>query len=489
MRVKPAIVFASLATLASCASPTQSHNGLLDLSLVPDAIEGDASGLDASFDGGKIDGGSDGAMPDLSRPFDAGGADLVRLPDLTTSPDQAMADLAMPDLAVAVDLAMDDLAVARDLSMADLVSLPDLAPLPDLVSLPDLVPLPDLTPLPDLAPIPDMAMPAIYFSIIRVGDGQAALSSSSTALFVEKRKIDGTLIGQAIPLPIADANNQHALTISGSSTAEGGLTLATNGHYLALAGYDAAPGVATIGSSSVATYHRIVGRIDAAGNVDTSTVIDTGFNGGSVRCAATDDGTRFWVSGSSSGATGGVHYIPFGMTGSTQVESTPSTMRWLNIFGAQLYGSAASGAFFGPFTVGNGLPTMVNQTATLLPGFPAMMGPSPYGFVLFDRDNNVAGLDTAYVADDNTLAKGGGIQKWTFDGMTWKQAAFTTGLTTGVRGLTGLVLNNQVVLAATTTETNANNLVTIVDDGVSMAQTIATTANNTAFRGVALSPN
>ena len=94
-----------------------------------------------------------------------------------------------------------------------------------------------------------------------------------------------------------------------------------------------------------------------------------------------------------------------------------------------------------------------------------------------------------------------GSQKWTFSGTTWAQAAtfsaVSSGTTpTGFRGLTGLVTgasNENVTLIATTGETNgtADRMVVFVD-GPSASTTgtvVLTSATNTTYRGVALSPH
>src|SRR5262245_5901432 len=49
----------------------------------------------------------------------------------------------------------------------------------------------------------------------------------------------------------------------------------------------------------------------------------------------------------------------------------------------------ASTTFQSVFTIGSGLPTTAGQTASVLPGLPMSSGPSPYGFLLLDRDAGV----------------------------------------------------------------------------------------------------
>ena len=199
-------------------------------------------------------------------------------------------------------------------------------------------------------------------------------------------------------------------TMAGSATSEGGLALSSSGRYLTAAGYATPPGTASVASTTAATVFRSAARIDAAGNVDTSTSFSTAESGCNARGAVSVDGAGIWISGST-----GVWYGLFGAAtqSGTTVLAAPSNVRWLAIFGGQLYGSSGSSGFTNVFTIGSGLPVTVNQTATPLPGLPTT-GASPYGFVLFDLDAKVAGNDTLYLADDAA-----GLQKWTFDGSSW----------------------------------------------------------------------
>ena len=121
----------------------------------------------------------------------------------------------------------------------------------------------------------------------------------------------------------------------------------------------------------------------------------------------------------------------------------------------------------------------------------ATSGASPYGFVLFDASTTVAGPDLLYVADDRNAASGGGIQKWTFNGTTWTLATtFSVGGSVGARGVTGYLSGSIYKLFATTTETAANRLIRLDDDGINPPTpvTLSTAALNTVYRGVALAP-
>ena len=71
-----------------------------------------------------------------------------------------------------------------------------------------------------------------------------------------------------IAMPTADAGSQYALTMSGTATSEGTLALSTDRRYVTLAGFNAAPGVASIANTASMTVNRVVGRIDAKLELD-----------------------------------------------------------------------------------------------------------------------------------------------------------------------------------------------------------------------------
>jgi hypothetical protein len=330
------------------------------------------------------------------------------------------------------------------------------------------------------------------FTVVRVGDGAAALSSAAAAVFLETYTVDGLLVpkaGNPLALPTVPSGANRAFTVAGSSSSEGNLSLSANGSFVTLAGYDAAVATATVASTTAAAVNRVVARVDALGNIDTSTRLDAAFSGSNVRSATSVDGSAFWVSGSAGGASGGVAYALLGVTGSTQILGVPNNNRFCHVQLGQLYCSAGAAPFVNVFTVGAGTPTMAGQMATSLPGMPVAAGPSPYSFAFFDRNAAVPGADTLYVADDRAIASGGGVQKWTTaDGTSWTLVTtLNNGITAGVRGLAAFLSGTNVVVLATTSN---GKIVSYTDDG-SMAPTgtvLVSAAANTAFRGIALSP-
>jgi hypothetical protein len=335
----------------------------------------------------------------------------------------------------------------------------------------------------------------LTFSVERVGDGAAALTSAATAVFVEEHKLDGTLVGTiALPTVVAATGNA-ALTSSGSASSEGGMSLSGDGRYLVLAGYNAAPTAAGVAGTTSAATNRIVGRIGANGVVDTTTRINSAYSANNVRGATSQDGTGFWLGGNGTGTTtnaGGTWFVSFGSTGAaTQLAATPAltNTRWPQVQGGQLYASASSGATFNNVhTVGTGLPTTGAVTLTVIPGMPANL--SPFGYVFFDRDGT-AGFDTLYVADDGG-ATTRGIQKWTLGGGgTWSRVAtFQVTTSIGFRGLAGAVTGSSVTLIGSTDEA-VPRLFVFVDtgSGTPTGTLIGTSPTNTAYRGIALAPH
>jgi len=314
--------------------------------------------------------------------------------------------------------------------------------------------------------------------IYRAGDGAAALGANGTAVFLDEYTTAGVLV-QSIPVPTTTVGAQRRLVCSGTATTEGFLTRSTDGQFVVLSGYDAAPGTINITTSASATAPRVIGRLAANGTLDTSTALTDAISGGNPRSAASTNGTDLWLSGTSSG--GGIRYATFGATTSTSLAATPTNLRALGIFGGQLYTSSQSGAFR-LATIGTGTPTTAGQTITNLPGFPTATG-SPIGFFFADLDAGVAGVDTVYVADD-----GGTIQKYSLVAGNWT-ANGTIALATA-RGITGTVSGSTVTLYVTARTT----LRTLTDTSgynatiTGSVATLATAATNTAMQGVAFVP-
>jgi hypothetical protein len=312
--------------------------------------------------------------------------------------------------------------------------------------------------------------------VVRVGNGSATLNNAATPTFLDEYTSGGTLV-QSIPMPTAASGLNRQFTNAGTSTSEGFIARSVDGLYLTLGGYDAAVGTASVAGTTSAAVNRVLARVDLLGNIDTTTALTHAFSGGNIRSVVTTDGSNLWATGSNSSA----QYATFGGTTATQLATSPTNLRVGNIFAGQLYTSSATGTYQGVSMIGTGLPTTSGQTITLLSGFPTAAGPSAYDFYFADSS-------TLYVADDRTVANGGGLQKWTLSGSTWGLAyTLNSGLTAGLRGLTGTPdgLGN-IILYATSGD---GKLVAVTDTGAASAfATLATAGTNTAFRGVEFTP-
>lgn len=312
-------------------------------------------------------------------------------------------------------------------------------------------------------------------AVYRVGTGTGALTSASTAVSIDEYSPTGTLV-QSIPMPTAASGSNKPMTASGTATSEGELTLSANGQYLLATGYDAAPGVASIASTTATADPRVIGRIDTSGNVDTSTALTDADSGNNPRSAVSTDGTSLWLSGAV-----GIAATTLGASTSTPL-STQNT-RQLEIANNQLYFSSSSGSFKGIGTVGSGLPTSGTQTLTLLPGNPDG-GNGPYAFVLTTLGTGTT-PDTLYIAENNT----GAILKFGLVSGSWVAEGSITGLS-GLTGLTAYVSGGTATLFATTPGT----LYKAVDSSGAggtlsgSATAIASAGTNEAFRGVAPVP-
>ena len=349
------------------------------------------------------------------------------------------------------------------------------------------------------------ATAALTVMVIRVDGGGAALAGASSAVTLEEHKFttDAALRSIALPIAVAATGNT-ALTLTGNSGTEGGLSRSGDGKYVLLAGYGIAPGATSPNQTASSVTPRVIGRVDNAGNVDTTTRITTLFSGtaaasSAIRGATSTNGTDLWATGS----TSGVVYTTLGSSTAIALNTvSPTNNRHVHVFGGQLYVSSTTGAFQGVSTVGTGAPTSGSPAITLLAGFPTASAAtiSLGSFGLLDLDAT-PGPEVAYVAQEvvPTTADVLNLEKWTLSGASWtKSAAFAPkfpagGGAGGVIGLAAFLDGASVRIVATTFESSSatpNRLVTLIDDGSAnpAVSVLATAPANSAFRGVALSP-
>jgi hypothetical protein len=302
------------------------------------------------------------------------------------------------------------------------------------------------------------------------------------------------------------AGNGQYLTIMGYGVG----TAAFNANPTAYGTSVNAPGSVALGQSGsllnagYITVPRVVALIGANGSVDTSTAISGIYNGNNPRSVFTQNGTSFYMSGqgNSPDSTGGVYYAVKGATTATAITGNDTNSgtssqdtRMITVYNGQLYvsvdskeGSGSNRDFVGTLGAAGSLPTgLANGGAgpASLSGFPnkgqltvtaaTANGVNTVGSqVNLSPENYFFANDaTLYVADSgdgkqtsaNSNAGDGGLQKWVnskADGSgSWSlEYTLSTGLnlvnahttsagTTGLLGLTGKVVGNDVELFAT----------------------------------------
>ncbi len=310
-------------------------------------------------------------------------------------------------------------------------------------------------------------------AVVRIGGTGGAASAG----FIEEFSTTGTPV-QTLALPTADNGANQMCTLAGSATTnEGYLSLSTNGQYLTLAGNDIPLGT-TVATS---TLDRVVARIDLNGVIDTTTHFNLA--GGWNARSAVMDGNNIWVSGSAN--TKAISHTTFGASSATVITNTFNGPHVAKIFDNQLYVSADAntGSPQGVFAIGSGLPTTPGQSGALLPGFPTN---NNNFFEIWDYW--FADSSTIYLADARTIANGGGLQKWSFDGSSWvQQYVLNAGLGAGLFGITGAIESGVTTLYATTAD---NKIVSISNpDAIGASfNTLVTGTAGSIFRGIVAIP-
>ncbi|MDX2173564.1 MAG: T9SS type A sorting domain-containing protein [Bacteroidota bacterium] len=311
-------------------------------------------------------------------------------------------------------------------------------------------------------------------TLLQVGDGTATLANTGNQIILKEFSPLGTPTF-SVPVPTTGTN---ALQNSGTATSEGALSLSSNGQHLIFGGYNTVTTSTTsISGASATLIARGIGMVNAAGVYSLAATSNTYFTGNNIRGAASDGLGNFWGSGNGQGT----NY--FGNTTvPATIQNTVTNTRSIYHNGTNLLfstGSGSMGIYSTPtaFTSGGPVTPLILTVGT------GTGTPSPYAFY------PNPGLTIMYVADDRNSGGGGGVQKWVNVSSVW---TLTYTIPTGTVGARGVIANFSgpvPIIYATTAESSANRLVAIADIGAgSTATTIATSATNTIYRGVAFSP-
>lgn len=334
--------------------------------------------------------------------------------------------------------------------------------------------------------------PADQLVLSRVGTPGADLVSGASQVSLVTVNTDGSpsTTGR-VDLPTAAAGADQPFTLSGTSDAQGSLSLSSSGNGLTLAGFGTTPDA--FGSDpkglSAAAAPRVVAWIDSEGNTDTSTVLGGRYDADNVRSSATVDGTTFYVAGKQGAESekDGVVVASAGAQTATVVTNKDKNFRTVVIAGGQLYASSDKTDTVGVSKIGTGLPTgSVGTLSTPIATQTAAPG-TPNGFALVDTNSDGA-VDTAYVVVETV-----GILKSTLSGGSWTPNGLLTG---AFESITARVGGQGVELYTLSHPSgDANSVLEITDSAVaggafapSAATTIATAPAGTAYRGVAFAP-
>jgi hypothetical protein len=336
-------------------------------------------------------------------------------------------------------------------------------------------------------------------AVVRHGDRTAtAVPNGTLPAYVDEYTTTGTLV-RSIDLPVADAGSNFGyLGSSVRSNADGVVGISPDRSRLSVAGFNLAAGNGNPNGSSAA---RVMAIVTANGAVSTSVALIGSAN--PLRCSmVSNSGGLYYAFGAEST---GLVYAP-ATAATTPPVATPLasatvvlptvSFKKMHIYDGNLYfsttsnGTLTAGAKIRRFT---GVPTTA-ATATDLPGIPATsVSPAASGFVMFDVNPAIPGVDLLYYADDAAATV---INKYSYNGTTWvARGSFTVAPNMGdglLRDLTGRLENGQPVLYgvsytslykfadASTYTTAANITQTILVDNAQ--------GGVFAFRGVSFSP-
>jgi hypothetical protein len=299
-----------------------------------------------------------------------------------------------------------------------------------------------------------------------MGDGSCALTSAAAPVSLLEYDIAGQF-RQSLAIP---GNASPArLTVAGSSTSEGYLSLSSDLTSLSVVGYDAAIGTAAVASANSATVNRVLDVVTAAGTISRFASSASLLSGQNIRSGVIA-GTDAWAVGSA----GGVSLL----TGSTpgSIYNGITTLRVANVFNGDLFFSTQSGTTTRGIYQFNGLPTAA-ATPTQVITTDSASRPVDFSFS--------ADASVAYIADERTT--GGGIEKWSHAGGVWTLSyTLSAGASRGARGLAVDFSGLNPVVYATTTQ---NELIKIVDSGgASVPSVLATAPANVEWRGLEIAP-
>jgi hypothetical protein len=350
---------------------------------------------------------------------------------------------------------------------------------------------------------PYLLLASTNLVVARVGDGVQTLNSTEgNTLYLDQFTTKGAYVN-TVMIPDTDPSvagtNSFIVEGAGNGLYESVLNLSTNGQYFDIIGYNANLPNSGLSFGNVASgaATRSIAAINGLAYFTvclTNHGLDVGGLNAFPRSVVSTDGlTNFWAAGvPATGASitaSAVKYLtPFSGTtfGSLNGGQDP---RVVAIWNGNLY--LTSGAGVEGLVDWSGIPTSGNGGLQISNS--AQASPSPNDFAISPDGQ------TIYIADDNTLSNGGGIQRYD-NGNETPSYTLSTGQNSAV-GAKGLAVYfppsvtswgagaSGAVIYATTAETSANRLIAIVDTNENATVSLLAAAGpNQLLRGLRFGP-
>jgi PKD repeat protein len=344
----------------------------------------------------------------------------------------------------------------------------------------------------------------IYRLAGNASGGQAtALTNSGNIVWLDEYYTNGTF-RQSHMMPTNYFGANSPLIDSGVAFGNGMITRSVDGRFILVTGFGATTNQFTtsLGSSYGTDAPRVIGLVDGAGNIDTTTTQTNRYvNGEQLRTACTPDGTNLWFGGDGYGGAG-VSYTQVGSGVLTNLP-TVTNIHEVNIFSNQLYFSSPNGSTNVSIVTNNvpgQLPESTNNVT--VGGLAGVTNSINYwNFVLYKL--NAGGtdpLDTLYVSDPTIVPAT--VWKFSLNSGTWQNVGSITagaalGMATQLRISGGITNVDFWLTGGGATLTGGDYLYAATDSsgygadpgGVSAFISIAEAANQTSFRGIAFAPS
>ncbi len=336
--------------------------------------------------------------------------------------------------------------------------------------------------------------------VARVGDGVEPLSSTTANTLYLDQLTPAGVYSNTIMIP--DNDPTLSLLVLGGpleGPEAGVLTLSENGTFLNFGGFNTEyPATAALNVEGI---FRAIGAVNAFGYYqlaqDNETIYDGSdyFNG----VVSHDGFAEFWTTGTA-GSPPAIKYATQATAGSgggnVALGGSAAGTRVVNIVsGNVVYSDTSSSppgiwAFSGEPTAAAGSAALITDAA----GNPNDFAASP------DTTTFPPSTSTVYVGDTSSIANGGGVQRYDWNGSAYA-LSYTLGTRTGSTvGASCLAVDfsanatwgtgvTGAIIYATTTGNPGNSLIKIVDTGTSSSATVLQTANaNEILRGVRFGP-